>query len=93
MSGMFQRDNCECLAIPSVKNRKHRKTGDMRPLDISQIGSFKPGCAPTLRILHQLKNQFLSCPDKFYGHLRTSVFEANAVAVVAEAPVKRRMNA
>jgi hypothetical protein len=90
---MFQSDNCECLAIPPIKERKHRKTGHARAQNISQIGSFKSGWMPTPRVPQQLNDQLLSCPNKFGGHLRASVLDANAVTVVADSSVKRRMNA
>jgi hypothetical protein len=90
---MFQSANCECLAIPSIKERKHRKTGHARTQNISQIGSFKSGWMPTLRVLQQFNDQLLSCPDQFGGRLRAPVLDANAVTVVADSSVKRRMNA
>src|SRR5271165_6135448 len=89
---MFQSDNCQRLAIPAIEECKYCKTGHCCAQNISQLRSLKSSKMPALRVPQQLHDQFLGRPDKFDRHLGAPILNANAVTVMAEAPVKRRMN-
>src|SRR4051794_29653144 len=91
LSGVFQGDHRERLAIPAVKDSKDRKSGHGRMQNVGQLGKLKSGEVPTLRVLQQLSDQSLGCPNKVGGHLGASILDANAVTVVPYSPVKRRM--
>jgi len=89
---MFQSNNGERLAVPAIKDSKHRKTGHCDAQNVSQIGGLKTSEMTTLRVVQQVKGEIMSCLHKLDGNLRTSVLDANAVSVVAYSSVKGRMN-
>jgi len=79
---VFQSDDRKRLAIPAIKNSKYWKAGHRRPQNVGQLGSLKSGEVPTMRVLQQLNDQFLTCPNKSEGGLRTSILDAYAITVV-----------
>ena len=92
LGGMFQGDNRERLPIPAIKDSKHRESGPGRTPDVGQLGRLNSGEMSPLRTLQQLIDQCLGGPNNAAGHLGAAILDANAIPVVAYAPVKRRMN-
>src|ERR1051325_8095588 len=89
---MFQSDDCKRPSVPAVEEGKNSEARNRDSENVGQIGRFETSGVTSLGICDQRFHHGLDCSYKFDGNLRSSIVDADAVAIVTDAAVEGRMD-